>query len=108
MRLRTGHRSKTSTSKEHLSRGASSSLITGKWAWPIHGLRHPPADGTSGWFVWSGEFSDDDDFFRPWHQAHFDERWPKLAHLLELPPGSRFLVAPGFEDVWRDELLLDV
>lgn len=91
-----------------LKLGASPSLITGEWAWPIHGLRHPPTDETSGWFVWSGELSDADDFFEPWHQAHFEKRWPNLAHLLELPPGSRFLVAPGHEDVWRDESLLDV
>ena len=88
--------------------GASESLISGHWDWPVHGLRHPPARGTSGWYVWSGDLSDADDFFRPWHSRHLVQRCPEVAHLLHLPPGSRFLVAPGHEDVWQDSSLLDV
>jgi len=88
--------------------GASRSLIDGQWDWPVHGLGHPPAEGTSGWYVWTGELSDADDFFQPWHQVHFVERCPEVAHMLQLPPGSRFLVAPGHEDVWHDSSLLDV
>ncbi|WP_455835850.1 immunity protein Imm33 domain-containing protein [Pseudarthrobacter siccitolerans] len=34
--------------------GASRPLISNDWDWPVHGLRHPPADGTSGWYVWTG------------------------------------------------------
>jgi hypothetical protein len=88
--------------------GASESLITGRWEWPVHGLRHPPSQGTSGWYVWTGDLAASDDFFQPWHQAHLVERCPQVAHLLQLPPGSRFLVAPGHEDVWEDTTLLDV
>jgi hypothetical protein len=50
--------------------GASSSLVDDHWDWPIHGLRHPPTSTTSGWFVWTGDLSQDDGFFQPWHQGH--------------------------------------
>lgn len=88
--------------------GASESLISGRWEWPVHGLRHPPTRGTSGWHVWTGDLSDADDFFRPWHAGHLVRRCPEVAHLLHLPPGSRLLVAPGHEDVGPDSSLLDV
>jgi hypothetical protein len=45
--------------------GASGSLISNDWDWPVHGLRHPPAGGTSGWYVWTGELLADDDFSSP-------------------------------------------
>ena len=86
--------------------GASRSLIDDDWEWPLHGLRHPDEAGTSGWYVWTGEFSDASDFFQPWHTSHLVERCPAVSHLLDLPPGSRFLVAPGYEDVWTDDALL--
>ena len=63
---------------------------------------------TSGWYIWSGELSDADDFFEAWHHEHFATEWPQLAHLLDLPPGSRFLFAPGHEDIWEDPALLDI
>lgn len=88
--------------------GASSPIIDGTCDWPIHGLRHPLEGDTTGWYVWSGELSDAQDFFKPWHHEHFTQRWPELAHLLDLPPGSRFLVAPGYEDIWEDPSLLDI
>lgn len=88
--------------------GASNDVIDGSALWPLHGLRHPAQGKTSGWYVWSGELSDADDFFQPWHHAHLFERWPEVAHLLDLPPGYRFLVAPGHEDVWEDPTLLDI
>jgi hypothetical protein len=88
--------------------GASRSLIMNEWDWPVHGLRHPPSGGTSGWYVWTGELSKEDDFFRPWHASHLVERCPELGHLLDLPPGTRFLVAPGYEDIWEDPSLLDI
>lgn len=87
--------------------GASRSLIDGGWSWPVHGLRHPPEGGTSGWYVWSGDLSDAPDFFQPWHASHLIAACPELAHLLSLPPGSRFLIAPDHEDVWEDPALLD-
>ena len=91
-----------------LTLGASRSLIDGIWDWPLHGLRYPPTPGTSGWFVWTGELSSADDFFKPWHTAHLVARFPEVKRFLGLPPGSRFLLAPGYEDTWHDLALLDV
>jgi hypothetical protein len=88
--------------------GASRSLISGDWVWPVHGLRHPPEVGTSGWYVWTGDFSEAEDFFKAWHVSHLVEQVPNVKHLLDLPPGSRFLIAPDYEDVWDDPGLLDV
>jgi hypothetical protein len=75
---------------------------------PVHGLRHPVSAGTTGWFIWSGELSSADDFFNPIHAKHLETKVPVVVPYLALPPGWRFLVAPGYEDVWYDETLLDV
>lgn len=88
--------------------GASQSIIDGTWEWPLHGLRHPPSGTTSGWYIWTGDLSDRDDFFKPRHASHLVELVPELERLLRLPAGSRFLLAPGHEDVWEDQSLLDV
>lgn len=70
---------------------------------PLNGVRHLPENGTTGWYIWAGEtMSDDDDFFVPLHVAHLDEWCPDVLPYLELPPGWRFLIAPGYEDVWFD------
>lgn len=73
---------------------------------PINGLRHPITDGTTGWFIWGGqEFSSESDFFSPVHTGHIYEELPELRPLLGLPPGSRFLIAGKYLDVWFDESL---
>jgi len=75
---------------------------------PINGLRHPPESGTSGWFIWAGEhLSSAPDFFQPLHVQHLAEQCPEALPYLALPPGWRFLVAPGQEDVWFDASLLE-
>ena len=75
---------------------------------PINGLRHPPVGNTTGWYLWVGEYSSDADFFAPLHVSHVNERLPAALAYLGLPPGWRFLIAPGHEDVWFDPTLLDV
>ena len=76
---------------------------------PINGLRHPAASGTTGWYIWCGAtLSDAPDFFHPLCVDHLVERLPIVAKLLGLPPGYRFLIADGYEDVWFDESLLNV
>lgn len=73
---------------------------------PINGLRHPPEADTSGWFIWAGEeLSDDPDFFEPTHVGHLAELRPEVVPYLALPPGWRFLITPGHEDVWEDPSL---
>lgn len=87
--------------------GISKTVLTG--AIPINGLRHPPANGTNGWYIWAGEeFSTDPDFFDPLHVSHIDECAPNVAKYLGLAPGWRFQIADGHEDVWFDETLLEV
>jgi len=75
---------------------------------PINGLRHRPANGTNGWYIWAGEYSSDKDFFAPLHTWHLPQRLPEAVRFLGLPPGNRFLVAGDYVDVWFDEFLLRV
>ena len=75
---------------------------------PLNGLRHPPAGDTTGWYIWAGEtLSPDDDFFVPLHVAHLELWCPQAIQFLGLPPGWRFIAAPGHEDVWFDQDLLN-
>ena len=70
---------------------------------PINGVRCLPEEGTTGWYIWAGEtMSDDPDFFVPLHVSHLGDWCPEVLPYLELPPGWRFLIAPGHEDVWFD------
>lgn len=74
---------------------------------PLNGLRHPEADGSNGWYLWSGESLEKDPaFFEPVHYKHMAEREPAVLPYMALPPGWRFLIADGHEDVWFDETLL--
>lgn len=76
---------------------------------PLNGLRHPTVGDFSGWYIWAGEeFSTELDFFDTHHLWHVVEWRPEILTYLELPPGWRFLIAEGYEDVWFDEALLDV
>ena len=88
--------------------GVSRSLLSPGWGWPVHGLRHPPHGGTSGWYVWTGDLPDAADFFVPIHASHLFERVPEVGKYLLLAPGYRFLIAPGHQDVWMDESLLRI
>jgi hypothetical protein len=75
---------------------------------PLNGLRHPAQGDTCGWYIWGGtELSQAPEFFQPLHVAHVPERCPRALKYLALPPGWRFLAAPGHEDVWYDPALLD-
>lgn len=69
---------------------------------PIHGVRCNPVGDTCGWYIWSGEWSDDPNFFEPLCVQHLDDRCPDIVRYLALPPGWRFLWAEGYEDVWED------
>jgi hypothetical protein len=74
----------------------------------IHGLRHPPENNSNGWYIWSGDFKETDDFFQPVCLQHL-RNYIKidLTEYLDLPPGYRFLIdTNGYEDVWFDQKLL--
>ncbi|GAB3186666.1 hypothetical protein FHX75_111366 [Micromonospora palomenae] len=77
---------------------------------PLNALRHPIAGSSNGWFVWRGQAipREDDNFFAPLHVEHLHEYAPELGPYLALPPGWGVVLAPGYEDVWYDETLLDV
>lgn len=74
---------------------------------PINGLRIKEENGTSGWYIWTGEWSDAQDFFVPLHGEHL-KVWAEIViPYLGLPEGWRFLVADDCEDVWEDPSLMD-
>jgi hypothetical protein len=75
--------------------------------YPINGLRHLPEGGTTGWYIWSGEWSEAADFFEPYHLFHLYSRYPDLIKYLGLAAGWRFLIAPDYVDVWEDGSLLN-
>jgi hypothetical protein len=75
---------------------------------PINGLRHPPTENATGWYIWCGEqLSSDSDFFAPLCTSHVYEDLPEIARLLALPPGYRFLQAGEHLDIWYDGSLLE-
>ena len=75
---------------------------------PIHGLRHP-SDGGTGWFIWTGEYSQEDDFFKPMCAEHLLQIRPKIIKYLALDVGFRFLADNnGYEDIWHDETLKQI
>ena len=73
---------------------------------PINGLRHPSEKGTTGWFIWAGEYSETDDFFKPMCAEHLLQQRPEIIKYLGLDVGFRFLAdKSGYEDIWYDEEL---
>jgi hypothetical protein len=90
-----------------LTVGVSADLFSGHM--PLNGLRHPPAIGTTGWFLWSGiELSNDPNFFVPVHLHHLLEGKSPILPFLGLAPGWRFLTDGISEDVWYDKSLFCV
>jgi len=80
---------------------------------PIHGLRHPydreTTKGTTGWFIWTGDFSEADDFFKPMCAEHLLQIRPQVIKYLGLDAGFRFLAdRNGYEDVWYDETIMQM
>ena len=77
---------------------------------PLNGIRHPTAEGASGWYVWGGEnTSESADFYSPIQIRHLSDYLPKVVPFLDLPPGFRFLLdSSGKRKVWFDGSLLDI
>ena len=75
---------------------------------PIHGLRHPLEGDTTGWYIWSGDFSDDPNFFKPVLVKDLKNWNRSLVKYLGLAPGWRFLFTYDYEDVWEDLSLLNI
>ena len=94
---------------KRLSVGVSENLSTD----PIHGLRHPKdkqsTKETTGWFIWTGEYSEAEDFFKPMRAEHLLQIRPDIIKYLGLDAGFRFLAdRNGYEDVWFDETLMQI
>ena len=89
----------------HMKVGISANVRDGLL--PINGLRHSSEGDTTGWYIWAGEeLSNAPDFFQSLHVEHLLDWCPDVIPYLLLPPGWRFLLAPGVEDVWEDPSLL--
>ena len=75
----------------------------------IHGLRHPSENGSNGWYIWCGDYSDSNDFFKPICTEHLSDYIKiDLTKYLDLPPGYRFLIdGNNNEDVWFDKTLIE-
>lgn len=72
----------------------------------VHGLRHLPTETTNGWYLWTGDLSQDPSFFKPLHVEHIEDWRPGISRFLALPPGWRFLWDGSYEDIWFDESLI--
>lgn len=76
---------------------------------PINGLRHPNEKGTTGWFVWTGEYSENDDFFKPMCAEHLLQIRPEVIKYLGLDIGFRFMAdRSGYEDIWYEDKLKNI
>ena len=76
---------------------------------PINGLRHPSEKGTTGWFIWTGEYSEANNFFQPICAEHLLQQRPDIIKYLGLDIGFRFLAdRNGYEDIWFDEKLKNI
>jgi len=85
--------------------GISASALEGRL--PLNGFRHVPKGDSCGWYIWSGDYSADPDFFIPLHVEHAVSESAQFVAYLGLAPGWRFLIGEdGYEDVWFDESLL--
>ncbi|MCL9780967.1 hypothetical protein M9194_05915 [Vibrio sp. S4M6] len=83
--------------------GISQAVLDGER--PINGVRVKEENGTSGWYFWAGEWSDDPDFFLPLHGTHLSKHAEIVLPYLALPEGWRFLIEEDYEDVWFDSEL---
>ncbi len=76
---------------------------------PINGLRHPSEERTTGWFIWTGEYSDSEDFFKPMCAEHLLQIRPDIIKYLGLDIGFRFLADKNdYADIWYDEKLKNI
>lgn len=73
---------------------------------PLNGMRYEHDNGTTGWFIWSGEFSEAADFFEPISAEQVLQIRPQMIPYFGLDVGFRFLIDnENYEKVWFDETL---
>lgn len=65
---------------------------------PVNGMRIRATSGSSGWFIYGGEPSDDPDFYQPLCVTHLWRYCEIAVPYLCLPAGWRFQIdAHGYE-----------
>lgn len=70
----------------------------------INGLRNTSEKGTTGWFIWSGEYPAHENLFKSISAENLLQIEPKIIKYLGLETGFRFQMdRNGNEDVWKDE-----
>lgn len=71
---------------------------------PIYGVRQRRENNTCGWYLWGGDYSEDENFFQPVHFSHVYEIVPEYVFkYLALAPGFKFITdSVGYEDVWYE------
>ncbi|TRX74776.1 immunity protein Imm33 domain-containing protein [Pseudomonas mangiferae] len=71
---------------------------------PIHGVRVKPEGNESGWYIWGGDYSPNDDFFKPVHQSHMSDLLPFLNPYFALDYGYKFIVneQDDYVDIWYE------
>ena len=75
----------------------------------LNGLRHKTEKGKICWYIWSGEYSENDDFFKPICAEHLLQKRPEIIKYLGLDIGFRFISDKnGYEDIWYDEKLKNI
>ncbi|MDI9871910.1 immunity protein Imm33 domain-containing protein [Flectobacillus roseus] len=74
--------------------------------YPINGLRRLAEKGSTGWLIWTGEFSEADNLFQPICAEHLLQQRPEIIKYLGLDVGFRFLSnSKADEYIWYDEKL---
>jgi len=75
---------------------------------PTYGTRIRPKSGEKvAWFFYSGENTQETDFFKPVHIHHVKELMPELEKYLCLDFGYKIIIDDrGYEDVWRESEMI--
>lgn len=72
----------------------------------VYDVRHERENGTCGWYIWGGNYSDHDDFFQPVHFFHIADIVPDyILKYLALTQVFKFITDENsYEDVWFESL----
>jgi hypothetical protein len=63
---------------------------------PPNALRHPVLGDATGWFIWGGELSTDDDFFQPMQASHLFGVVPRLIPYYSQPNAPPAIIIATF------------
>lgn len=69
---------------------------------PVQGVRYHAPDHMTGWYATTARFNGDTRTLTVEHLYHLTAKRPDLARYVALPPGYRFDMTGGSDDVWFD------